>query len=109
MSFRWWPQIPSEHVVTIANDVLTAADNQGVWPMNDMAILIWIRQRGQEVLHTIDPCPFFIRGFDNGPRRICGVRVKEHGFFGFGIFVPFGQRGPVNGRQLPLLERVDLA
>jgi hypothetical protein len=80
-----------------------------VGPADNTGILARIRQRGQEVLHAIEPCALLVVGLDDRPRRISRVGVEEHGFLGFGVIAPLVQRLTVDGRQLPLLQRLLLA
>ena len=41
-------------MVAIANHMLTDPDNERVWRPHNVAVLIRIIERGQEMLHTID-------------------------------------------------------
>ena len=61
------------------------------------------------MLHAGEPRPLLVVRLDDRPGRIGCVRVEEHRLLGLGIGIPLVERGPVDRRQLPLLERIGLA
>ncbi len=59
--------------------------------------------------HRIEPRALLAVGLDDGPRRIGGVRVEEHRLLRPRVVLPLVERRHVDRRELPLLERVQLA
>jgi len=92
----------SQNMIGFLDHMAYMADDQRVRGMCDRQVLVWIIQRRQEMQHRVDPRAFLVVRFHHGPRCICGVGVKEHRLFGFGVIVPFVQRRFINRAKLPL-------
>ena len=60
----------------------------------------------KHVPHGVKAGAILVVGADDGPGRVGGVGVKEHGFLGLGVRVPAAERFDVHGAEFPLLERV---
>lgn len=60
----------------------------------------------QEVADTVEAGAFFVVGADDGPRRVAGVGVEEHGVFGFGVVVPAVERLDVHGGEFPVFQGI---
>ena len=74
--------------------------------MGDAPVLVRVVQRVQEVADAVESCALLVVGLDDRPRRVGGVGMEEHRLLGGGVVVPFVQRLDVDGRQLPVLERI---
>ena len=60
----------------------------------------------QEVADAVEAGAFFVVGADDGPRRVAGMGVEEHGVFGFGVVVPAIKRLDVHGGEFPVLQGI---
>lgn len=74
-----------------------------------MCILALVGKARKEVAHAVETRAFLVIRFDDRPRRIGSVRVKELCLFRFGVVVPFIDGLAIDRRQLPLLQRLVLA
>ncbi len=74
--------------------------------MGDAPVLVRVVQRVQEVADAVESRALLVVGLDDRPRRVGGVGMEEHRLLGGGVVVPLVQRLDVDGRQLPVLERI---
>ena len=60
----------------------------------------------QEVADAVEAGAFFVVRLNDGPRRVAGVGVEEHGVFGFGVVVPAVERFNIYRRKFPVFQRI---
>src|SRR6266545_12922 len=76
---------------------------------DDLGVLVVVPEPAEQVAHGLDPGALLVVALDDGPRRVGGVGVEEHGLLRLGVLVPPLQRGEIGRGQLPLPYRVHLA
>jgi hypothetical protein len=79
------------------------AHQQGIKRTDVVYILVRIRQLVQNVAHRVQPGTLLVVRLDGSPWGVGGIGVKEDGFPGLGVVIPFVQRSKVDSRKLPLL------
>src|SRR4051794_29917941 len=101
--------LPRRSAPSIADGVDPALDDEGVGLTDDVGVLPVVLEARQEVAHGVDPGALLVVALDRRPRRPLGVGARDHRLLGGGVVVPLVQRLQVDGGELPLPDRVDLA
>lgn len=75
-------------MLVFVDDACGVADNEWVRAVHNALIVVGGWQLTEKILQTVESRALLVVGLDNGPRRIGGVGVEQHGLFSFGIVVP---------------------
>ena len=89
-------------------DRVGTAKDQRINSADCIHIFAGIRQRLKNITHGVQAGTLFIVALNDGPRCCHSVRVEEHGFFCLGVVIPFVERGHIDRRKFPALERMNL-
>ena len=76
-------------MIGIGDRMAWVQDDQWVRKRCNGEILVGVVHLRQEVFHAVQSGALLVVGPDHSPRRVSGVRVKEHCLFGLGVIVPY--------------------
>ncbi len=100
---EWLDRFAAAPFASFEDDV-RATDDEWVECTDFVDFFVRVGKFQQDVSHGVQASSFLAVGLDHGPGSVGGIRIVEHGFFGFGVIIPFVQRGHVDGGEFPLFQ-----